>query len=109
MYNFAACSIQSSFELNASPLPYGLSSVAFKHWRYTATYTGDKAAGLNAKYASDANWGKKVAGHMSHLNQQLYHLYMLLYNANVLDLNILHSCIILLHLLWNKRSCKRQK
>ena len=20
------------------------------HWRYTATYTGDKAAGLNAKY-----------------------------------------------------------
>jgi hypothetical protein len=30
MYNFAACSIQSSFELNASPLPYGLSSVAFK-------------------------------------------------------------------------------
>ena len=29
------------------------------HWRYTATYTGDKVAGLNAKYASDANWGKK--------------------------------------------------
>ncbi len=32
------------------------------HWRYTATYTGDKAAGLNAKYASDANWGKKSSG-----------------------------------------------
>ncbi len=41
------------------------------HWRYTATYTGDKAAGLNAKYASDANWGKKVAGHMNRFDSYL--------------------------------------
>ncbi|MRC15145.1 glucosaminidase [Bacillus thuringiensis] len=51
------------------------------HWRYTATYTGDKAAGLNAKYASDANWGKKVAGHMnrfdSYLGKKEYNKYKL--------------------------------
>lgn len=41
------------------------------HWRYTATYTGDKAGGLNMKYASDANWGKKVAGHMFRFDSYL--------------------------------------
>lgn len=51
------------------------------HWRYTATYTGDKASGLNMKYASDANWGKKVAGHMfrfdSYLGKKEYNKYKL--------------------------------
>ncbi|HDR3889380.1 TPA: S-layer homology domain-containing protein [Bacillus cereus] len=51
------------------------------HWRYTATYTGDKAGGLNMKYASDANWGKKVAGHMyrfdSYLGKKEYNKYKL--------------------------------
>ncbi|MBJ7985764.1 MULTISPECIES: S-layer homology domain-containing protein [Bacillus] len=50
-------------------------------WRYTAAYTGDKAGGLNMKYASDANWGKKVAGHMfrfdSYLGKKEYNKYKL--------------------------------
>ncbi len=55
------------------------------HWRY-ATYTGDKAAGLNAKYASDANWGKS-SGHMnrfdSYLGKKEYNKYKLARVNNV--------------------------
>ncbi|MBM6649190.1 S-layer homology domain-containing protein [Bacillus sp. RIT 809] len=51
------------------------------HWRYNAAYTGDKAGGLNMNYASDANWGKKVAGHMfrfdSYLGKKEYNKYKL--------------------------------
>ena len=51
------------------------------HWRYTAAYTGDKAGGINMNYASDANWGKKVAGHMfrfdSYLGKKEYNKYKL--------------------------------
>ena len=38
---------------------------------------------------------------ISYLNRQLYHLYMLPYIANVLDLNILHSYILLQHVQYN--------
>ncbi|WP_156576545.1 S-layer homology domain-containing protein [Bacillus luti] len=51
------------------------------HWRYTAAYTGDKSGGINMNYASDANWGKKVAGHMfrfdSYLGKKEYNKYKL--------------------------------
>ncbi|MDZ5606104.1 S-layer homology domain-containing protein [Bacillus pseudomycoides] len=59
------------------------------HWRYTATYTGNKAGGLNMKYASDANWGKKVAGHMfrfdMYLGKKEYNRYKLARVTNNVD------------------------
>lgn len=41
------------------------------HWRYDAAYTGNKAFGINSKYASDQYWGAKVAGHMSRFDSSL--------------------------------------
>ncbi|CAM4187741.1 glucosaminidase [Bacillus manliponensis] len=42
-----------------------------KHWRYNAAYTGNKAFGLNVKYASDPYWGQKIAGHMLRVDTAL--------------------------------------
>lgn len=33
-------------------------------WRYHGGHVGDKASGMNIKYASDPYWGEKVTGHM---------------------------------------------
>lgn len=52
-----------------------------KHWRYNAPYTGNKAFGLNVKYASDPYWGQKIAGHMfrfdTYLGGKEYNSYQL--------------------------------
>lgn len=32
-------------------------------WRYNGTHLGDKASGINVKYASDPYWGEKAAGY----------------------------------------------
>ncbi|MGM8215133.1 glucosaminidase domain-containing protein [Bacillaceae bacterium W0354] len=34
------------------------------NWRHEGPYAGNKAFGLNVRYASDPYWGQKVAGHM---------------------------------------------
>ncbi|OES44920.1 S-layer homology domain-containing protein [Domibacillus iocasae] len=40
-------------------------------WRAYGAAPGTKANGLNVKYASDPNWGAKVAGHMYRIDQSL--------------------------------------
>ncbi|MGG2093553.1 S-layer homology domain-containing protein [Bacillus sp. S13(2024)] len=59
------------------------------HWRYTATYTGNKAGGVNMKYASDPYWGEKVAGHMfrfdTYLGKKDYNKYKLARITNGAD------------------------
>ncbi|MEI4831326.1 S-layer homology domain-containing protein [Bacillus sp. FJAT-53711] len=59
------------------------------HWRYTATYTGNKAGGVNMKYASDPYWGEKVAGHMfrfdTYLGKKDYNKYKLARITNGTD------------------------
>ncbi len=40
-------------------------------WRYYGTNPGNKQSGLNAKYASDANWGVGIASMMYNIDQYL--------------------------------------
>ncbi len=40
-------------------------------WRYSGTNVGNKQGGLNVKYASDVDWGKKIANHAYMIDQYL--------------------------------------
>ncbi len=40
-------------------------------WRYAGSHPGTKASGLNYKYASDVNWGSKVASHAYSIDSSL--------------------------------------
>ncbi len=40
-------------------------------WRYSGTHAGNKASGMNVKYASDADWGKKIASHANMVDSYL--------------------------------------
>jgi len=41
------------------------------HWKFNGAVPGNKALGTNVKYASDPNWGAKLAGHMFKADQEL--------------------------------------
>lgn len=38
-------------------------------WRYSGTNVGNKASGMNVKYASDPDWGKKISNHAYMMDQ----------------------------------------
>lgn len=38
-------------------------------WRYAGIHVGNKASGMNVKYASDVDWGKKIANHAYMMDQ----------------------------------------
>lgn len=40
-------------------------------WRYSGTHVGNKASGINVKYASDVDWGKKISNHAYMIDQYL--------------------------------------
>lgn len=40
-------------------------------WRYSGTHVGNKASGINVKYASDTDWGKKISNHAYMIDQYL--------------------------------------
>ncbi len=40
-------------------------------WRFYGTEPGNKNHGINAKYASDPNWGNKMASHMYEIDKSL--------------------------------------
>lgn len=40
-------------------------------WRYSGTHVGNKASGMNVKYASDSDWGKKISNHAYMTDQYL--------------------------------------
>ncbi|WOO88963.1 glucosaminidase domain-containing protein [Mollicutes bacterium LVI A0078] len=40
-------------------------------WRYSGTHAGNKASGMNVKYASDTDWGKKIASHANMIDSYL--------------------------------------
>lgn len=40
-------------------------------WRYSGTHAGNKASGINVKYASDVDWGKKLSNHAYMIDQYL--------------------------------------
>lgn len=40
-------------------------------WRYYGSHPGNKASGMNVKYASDPNWGAKLASHMQQADAYL--------------------------------------
>ncbi len=40
-------------------------------WRYSGTHVGNKASGMNVKYASDTDWGKKISNHAYMIDQYL--------------------------------------
>lgn len=40
-------------------------------WRYSGTNVGNKQNGLNVKYASDVDWGKKISNHAYMIDQYL--------------------------------------
>lgn len=40
-------------------------------WRYSGTHVGNKASGMNVKYASDTDWGKKISNHAYMTDQYL--------------------------------------
>ncbi|MDC3416116.1 glucosaminidase domain-containing protein [Aquibacillus salsiterrae] len=48
------------------------------NFRYNGTYLGNKASGMNVKYASDPFWGQKIAG-------QMYRAEMWMKTNNVID------------------------
>ncbi|WP_046174564.1 S-layer homology domain-containing protein [Domibacillus indicus] len=60
-------------------------------WRAYGAAPGTKANGLNVKYASDPNWGAKVAGHMYRIDKALggkdYKKYSIGF-TNAPDLNV---------------------
>ncbi len=38
-------------------------------WRYSGTHVGNKSSGMNVKYASDPDWGKKISNHAYMMDQ----------------------------------------
>ncbi len=40
-------------------------------WRYSGTHVGNKSSGMNVKYASDTDWGKKISNHAYMIDQYL--------------------------------------
>ncbi len=38
-------------------------------WRFSGTHVGNKASGMNVKYASDPDWGKKISNHAYMMDQ----------------------------------------
>lgn len=40
-------------------------------WRYSGTHVGNKASGMNVKYASDTDWGKKISNHAYMMDQYM--------------------------------------
>lgn len=38
-------------------------------WRYSGTHVGNKASGMNVKYASDSDWGKLISNHAYMMDQ----------------------------------------
>lgn len=40
-------------------------------WRYSGTHVGNKASGMNVKYASDVDWGKKISNHAYMMDQYM--------------------------------------
>jgi len=40
-------------------------------WKYSGPYPGNKGSGINVWYASDPNWGSRVAGHMYKIDKAL--------------------------------------
>ncbi len=40
-------------------------------WRYSGSHVGNKASGMNVKYASDTDWGKKISNHAYMTDQYL--------------------------------------
>ncbi|MFX3622666.1 MAG: PA14 domain-containing protein [Ectobacillus sp.] len=40
-------------------------------WRYEGAILGNKSTGMNVRYASDAYWGQKIAGHMYSIDKYL--------------------------------------
>ena len=40
-------------------------------WGYYGSHPGNKSSGMNVKYATDANWGIKIAGHMYRIDSYL--------------------------------------
>jgi putative cell wall-binding protein/beta-N-acetylglucosaminidase len=42
-----------------------------KSWKYNGTVPGHKGTGINVRYASDPNWGSRVAGHMYRADKYL--------------------------------------
>lgn len=40
-------------------------------WRYAGTHVGNKASGMNVKYASDTDWGKKISNHAYMMDQYM--------------------------------------
>ncbi|MDE6952480.1 MAG: glucosaminidase domain-containing protein [Erysipelotrichales bacterium] len=42
-----------------------------KNWKYNGGFLGDKASGINVKYASDPYWGEKAAAHAWIMDKEL--------------------------------------
>lgn len=40
-------------------------------WRYSGTHVGNKSSGMNVKYASDSDWGKKISNHAFMMDQYM--------------------------------------
>lgn len=70
---------QSIYDYNNSWVTYGYSNP--KVWKYFGAQNGNKYVGMNVKYASDVNWGEKMASHYYFLDKayglQDYNYYQL--------------------------------
>ena len=58
---------QSIYDYNNVWVTYGYSKPTV--WKYFGAQNGDKYVGMNVKYASDVNWGEKMASHYYFLDK----------------------------------------
>ena len=70
---------QSIYDYNNSWVTYGYSHPDV--WKYNGAQNGNKYVGMNVRYASDVNWGEKMASHYYFLDKayglQDYNYYQL--------------------------------
>ena len=65
-----------------------------KDWRYEGGFLGDKASGMNVRYASDPYWGEKAAGHAWNMDNNLGNKDRFKYTIGIKDLiNTSHTTV----------------
>ena len=65
-----------------------------KDWRYEGGFLGDKASGMNVRYASDPYWGEKAAGHAWNMDNNLGSKDRFKYTIGIKDLiNTSHTTV----------------
>ncbi|KGP71735.1 N-acetylglucosaminidase [Pontibacillus yanchengensis] len=74
------------------------------NWKANGDYLGNKAGGMNVKYASDPYWGQKIAGYMYRADEMLGEL-----DQKLLDPNYVMPEKYKKEYDWDKEKCEEEE